>query len=158
MKSLFSSQERPVSATQRFYGAAEDVYSVNYYRILKASPHDAHLALAGLSIPSAASAFFRLLSTNPNSLSISHRTPMVFAAAIEEALRQAGVRKWTRRQLKMHGSFYRTICTQCKCAKWTDVTPLAPIFDDANLLSSEGQDINIPVGSLPRCGGLNWSG
>lgn len=41
-----------MSATQRFYGAAEDVYSVSYYRILKASPHDAHLALASLSIPS----------------------------------------------------------------------------------------------------------
>ncbi|ELU37138.1 SIR2 domain-containing protein [Rhizoctonia solani AG-1 IA] len=55
----------------------------------------------------------------------------------------------------MHGSAFRTICTQCKCTK-TSMEPLScPAFD-------HGYDIPenevIPIEDLPRCGGRGWAG
>ncbi|KAJ2932622.1 hypothetical protein H1R20_g4466, partial [Candolleomyces eurysporus] len=136
-------------------------------QILKASPNDAHLALASLSIPSVRKRLLpSLVDQSKPPLYITQNIDGLCRRSIEETLRQTGAEEMDEddkkaaqeRHLEMHGNVNRTICTQCKCIKWTEETPLAPIFAEANLPLGEGQDINIPVESLPRCGGPTWSG
>jgi NAD-dependent deacetylase sirtuin 5 len=53
----------------------------------------------------------------------------------------------------MHGSAFRTICTQCKCSK-TSIDPLScPAFDDGYVVL---ENRPIPVDDLPKCGGREW--
>lgn len=57
------------------------------------------------------------------------------------------------RTYEMHGSAFRTICTQCHHVNVTYETPLAP----ALLLDPQPGE-TIPISDLPKCGGSEWKG
>ncbi|KAF9451480.1 sirtuin [Macrolepiota fuliginosa MF-IS2] len=131
---------------------------------LRASPNAAHDALATLSLLSTRKRLLPSL-TDPSKppLYITQNIDGLCRRAIDSIMKtpeaeemDADEKKLVHeRHIEMHGSMYRVVCTQCKCIKWTEENPLAPIF--ANDTSTRG-DEKIPIDQLPRCGGSSWSG
>ncbi|QRV82904.1 NAD-dependent histone deacetylase SIR2 [Ceratobasidium sp. AG-Ba] len=123
----------------------------------QATPNAAHRTLASLALPSVQSQFLPSLDpkwTPP--LLVTQNFDGLSVRALQDLADQLSADEMSAAQSRLietHGSAFRVICTQCKCAKSSAERLSCPAFDD-------GAEYNgkIPVEDLPRCGGREWNG
>ncbi|KAG8740588.1 hypothetical protein FRC10_004125 [Ceratobasidium sp. 414] len=137
----------------------EDPTTVGTIRCREATPNAAHRALASLALPPVQA---RLLpSLDPKwapPLFVTQNFDGLSVKSLQDIAPQLSSDQFALARSKLietHGSAFRTICTQCKCAK-NSLEPLScPAFDESY---SRADGDEIPVGDLPRCGGRDWNG
>ncbi|KAH7921896.1 sirtuin [Leucogyrophana mollusca] len=146
------------SAIWQFYHSRRDT-------CLQAQPNAAHTFLASLSIPSVCERLLPSLSDNEKPpLFITQNFDSLSTRALE-ALHEEGklsdeeIKIAKERLIEMHGSVFRTICTDCKHVKFTYDTPLCPALASTEEEGGDVEDVKkIPLAELPRCGGTSWNG
>ncbi|CAE6454187.1 unnamed protein product [Rhizoctonia solani] len=123
------------------------------------TPNAAHHTIASLVLPSVQA---RLLpSLEPRAippLLVTQNFDNLSIRALNDLESQLSSEQMSTarsRLIEIHGSAFRTICTQCKCSK-TSLEPLScPAFDDGYVIP---ENEPIPVEDLPKCGGREWAG
>ncbi|KAI1791589.1 sirtuin [Ganoderma leucocontextum] len=159
-----------VQAFQDNPGRVWAYYHPKRDQCIEAKPNAAHYALASLSLPSIRGRIFpKLLQKDAPPLYVTQNFDGLCRRAVDETLANArspedrlDLDERTAahaRLVEMHGSCYRFTCTQCKSVKTTAETPLAPIFDNQDVIErAKNGEETIAVENLPRCGGPEWSG
>ncbi|KAH9417587.1 NAD-dependent protein deacylase-like [Dermatophagoides pteronyssinus] len=73
-----------------------------------------------------------------------HRQVIVVTQNVDELHRRAGA----KRVLELHGSLFKTRCTQCKAVKTNFTIPIVPVLENIKL---DEPDRHIDPKDLPRC-------
>ncbi|KII84790.1 hypothetical protein PLICRDRAFT_94934 [Plicaturopsis crispa FD-325 SS-3] len=139
------------------------VWQFYHYRrelCLRAQPNAAHRALAELSIRDTRNRIMPSLTSTEPPLFITQNFDSLSPRALNDLADQLTsdeMKTVQNRLIEMHGSAFRTVCTQCKHVNFTYDSPLSPALADTSEVSFETPR-DIPIDQLPRCGGPEWKG
>ncbi|GBE78854.1 NAD-dependent protein [Sparassis crispa] len=143
-------------------GAIWQFYHARRAKCLKAQPNAAHRALASLSLPAARKRPLPALRPDQPPLYVTQNFDSLSPRALEAVSEQLTPDEFKTAQdrlIEMHGSAFRTICTQCKHVNFSYVSPLCPALAHAHAEAEESElQREIPIEDLPRCGGPEWNG
>ncbi|KIO21711.1 hypothetical protein M407DRAFT_123928 [Tulasnella calospora MUT 4182] len=127
-------------------------------KAITALPNAAHKALASLYLPMTLSRVAPSLDPSecPNPLFITQNVDSLSLRVLSESslnLPEAIQAIARESLLEMHGSLFRLRCTECERDYRDYSSPLSEILAEATERHSEsGEDVEVPVDKLPRCG------
>ncbi|XP_029446541.1 LOW QUALITY PROTEIN: NAD-dependent protein deacylase sirtuin-5, mitochondrial [Rhinatrema bivittatum] len=134
-------QAQHLATPEAFARNPSRVWEFYHYRrevILSKSPNPAHIAIAECEAR----------------LSKQGRHVVVITQNIDELHRRAG----SRNLLEIHGSLFRTLCTNCGNVAENYKSPICPALAGKGAPEPELEDATIPVEQLPRCEEQNCTG
>ncbi|KIY46230.1 DHS-like NAD/FAD-binding domain-containing protein [Fistulina hepatica ATCC 64428] len=132
-------------------GRVWQFFHVRRQMMMDARPNAAHRAIARLADPAVRRRLMPCVDA----------APLHVTQNIDGLYRQEICATAEARFIEMHGSAFKTVCTQCQHVRTNfGERVLSPALDGVTLqevAAATHSSLSIPISELPRCGGVGWT-